>query len=126
MTVTMTIAQKTKTPLMKITTMSWIQTNLLVKIGRTWKGKQKKMTKSMKTKKGEVTDHHTKTDLTEEWQGAKYRETRQGHKMAIHQIRAGIILRRGINMEVVIQTSGKEIAALVGNITVHQSMLGDE
>merc|ERR1719242_304597 len=66
MTVTMTIAQKTKTPLMKITTMSWIQTNLLVKIGQTWKGKQKKMMKSMKTKKGEVTnlhtDHHTKTD----------------------------------------------------------------
>ena len=65
MTVTMTIAQKTKTPLMKITTMSQIQTNLLVKIGQTWKGKQKKMTKSMKTKKGEVTnlhtDHHTKT-----------------------------------------------------------------
>ena len=65
MTVTMTIAQKTKTPLMKITTMSQIQTNLLVKIGQTWKGKQKKMMKSMKTKKGEVTnlhtDHHTKT-----------------------------------------------------------------
>merc|ERR1719361_883081 len=105
MTVTITIAQKTKTP-------------------------QKKIMKSMKTKKGEVTnlhtDHHTKTDLTEEWQGVKYRGTRQGHKMAIHQIRAGIILRRGINMEVVIQTSGKEIAALVGNITVHQSMLGDE
>merc|ERR1712183_129314 len=41
-------------------------TNLLAKIGRTWKGKQKKMMKSMKTKKGEVTnlhtDHHTKTD----------------------------------------------------------------
>merc|ERR1712110_465156 len=53
-------------------------------------------------------------------------EERRGHKMAIYQIRAGIILRRRINMEVVIQTSGKEIAALVGNITVHQSMLGDE